>query len=878
MNLEEIFSLNPGSIVSGGFTFNPNAHLVGGNLDLLDSNGNTIGGYYISDGDELLVLDISYNSQMVLVQYPSGTRVRQGYIYNDTNLIKYNAPYNWQNGSTSETVYISYDGDNVFGSLDPYEKATFLYKYNNRYCVVYTTFKGEFTKLGYVDYAGGISSSGNISNSNDEIEAGGIVSGGFTYDNNAVISNDSLYLRDKNGNIIPGREIDIGDNITVLDISYSKQLALVQYPAGGAVRQGYVTNNPNIITYYNPYNWINGSTSETVFLDSTGNDVFGSLDPYESATILYKKNGRTCVVYDTKEKGELSKCGFVDFEGLKSVPSNLTIPYVNYNNVTVRQYGISGMGKPLNIYKIGNGSKALFAGFAIHGFEDNWPHDGYALVQIATELIKKFADYNSQYGLGDWSIYIAQCINPDGVINGITNNGPGRCTMTTRIDMNRCFPYNFTQLTNPRNYTGPTPLGAPEAVALKNLVEEINNNSSEMIVIDFHGWMNMSQGNAEIGQYFDNQFGFGHNNIYAAGFFSSWAATLKNTKAVLIEYPTNTSNYEDVLRGNYIGKTYNAILNIIKARNESGGKIPLSVVLSIGAKGEAVKDLQAKLAYIGYQITIDGIFGEETLKIVEEFQRANDLYIDGIVGTQTMNKLNEKVEREETIKNTPIPENKIPTIEEQDEKYKEILELLGFNASKVFDNRDIGKIISLGSGLNAVMNVGIESSAKKISGKKFPTINISDGKIKSASVGVINNLGITINKTSLTDVSMLIGNGSIALIITKDQQLKIKLISTYKTKDGEYSFSNSIVLTFTILPNVKPGGVAPSEYLSWEDLLNDIKLKKLNYQEKLSLGIALIVLISTLTGLDIFILSAGYPLYTFFDNAIKYMNSIINRR
>lgn len=510
MNLEEIFSLNPGTIVLGGFTFNPNAHLVGGNLDLLDSNGNTIGGYYISDGDELLVLDISYNSQMVLVQYPSGTRVRQGYIYNDTNLIKYNDPYNWQNGSTSETVY----------------------------------------------------------------------------------------------------------------------------------------------------------------LDSTGNDVFGSLDPYESATILYKKNGRTCVVYDTKEKGELSKCGFVDFEGLKSVPSNLTIPYVNYNNVTVRQYGTSGMGKPLNIYKIGNGSKALFAGFAIHGFEDNWPHDGYALVQIATELIKKFADYNSQYGLGDWSIYIAQCINPDGVINGITNNGPGRCTMTTRIDMNRCFPYNFTQLTNPRNYTGPTPLGAPEAVALKNLVEEINNNSSEMIVIDFHGWMNMSQGNAEIGQYFDNQFGFGHNNIYSAGFFSSWATTLKNTKAVLIEYPTNTSNYEDVLRGNYIGKTYNAILNIIKVRNESGGKIPLSVVLSIGAKGEAVKDLQAKLAYIGYQIIIDGIFGEETLKIVEEFQRANNLYVDGIVGAQTMNKLNEKVEREERIKNSNKDTNSENT-KEKIEKFNE---------------------------------------------------------------------------------------------------------------------------------------------------------------------------------------------------------------
>ncbi|MFR5263704.1 peptidoglycan-binding protein [Clostridium sp.] len=874
MNLNEIFSLTAGSIVSGGFSFSPNAHLSGGNLDLLDSEGNIINDRYVSDGDELLILDISYTSQRVLIQYPSGTNVRQGYIYNDTNLIKYNNPYNWQNGSTSETVYLNYEGANVFGSLDPYEKATFLYKANNRYCIVYTTSKGEFTKSGYVNYAGGISNTDNNS-SNSTIAAGGIVPEGFTYDNNAVISNDSLYLRDENGNIIPGREIDVGDNITVLDISYSKQLALVQYPAGGAVRQGYVTNNPNIITYYNPYNWINGSSDETVYLDSTGNSVFGSLSPYESATILYKKDGRTCVVYDTSEKGELSKCGFVDFEGLKSVPSNLTIPYINYNNVTVRQYGTSGMGKPLNIYKIGNGKKVIFAGFAIHGFEDNWPHDGYALVQIATELIKKFSDYNSQYGLGDWSIYIAQCINPDGVINGITNNGPGRCAMTTRVDMNRCFPYNFARLTNPRNYTGPTPLGAPEAVALKNIVQEINSTSSEMIVIDFHGWMNMSQGNAEIGQYFDNQFGFGHNNIYSAGFFSSWATTLKNTKAVLIEYPTSTKSYQDVLNGNYIGKTFNAIINIIKDRTTGSGSIGNTITtLSIGAKGEAVKDLQAKLAYIGYQITIDGIFGQETLNIVEDFQRQNGLYVDGIVGPQTMKKLDEKVEKEETIKPSPIPEDKVPSVDEQNEKYKNILELLGFNGSKVFENKGVGKIISLGAGINAVMNVGVESSAKKVSGKKFPTINISDGKIKSASVSVLGNLGVTINKTSLTDVSMLIGNGSIALVITKDQQLKIKLIATYKTKDGEYNFSNSIVITLTILPDVKPGGVAPAEYLSWEDLLNDVKTRKLTAKEKDMLGTSMIVLVISLVAPPLMVINASSA-SVFFVNAINYMKSII---
>ena len=136
--------------------------------------------------------------------------------------------------------------------------------------------------------------------------------------------------------------------------------------------------------------------------------------------------------------------------------------------------------------------------------------------------------------------------------------------ITSRIDMNRCFPYNFTLQYSSRNYTGANSFGAPEAKAIKGYLEKINSSSTEMIVLDFHGWMNFTQGNAEIGRYFGSQFGFGHNNGYSSGFFSSWASTLKNTKAVLIEYPTSTHSYSDVITGNYIGKTFNGIINVLK--------------------------------------------------------------------------------------------------------------------------------------------------------------------------------------------------------------------------------------------------------------------------------------------------------------------------
>jgi hypothetical protein len=97
------------------------------------------------------------------------------------------------------------------------------------------------------------------------ITPGDTVSGGFTYENNAQVVGDDLYLRDGSGNLISGRQVSDGDKITVLDIGYSKQLALIQYPAGGSVRQGYVTNATKIIKYFKQGAWVNGLTSETVY-------------------------------------------------------------------------------------------------------------------------------------------------------------------------------------------------------------------------------------------------------------------------------------------------------------------------------------------------------------------------------------------------------------------------------------------------------------------------------------------------------------------------------------------------------------------------------------------------------------------------------------
>lgn len=55
-----------------------------------------------------------------------------------------------------------------------------------------------------------------------------------------------------------------------------------------------------------------------------------------------------------------------------------------------------------------------------------------------------------------------------------------------------------------------------------------------------------------------------------------------------------------------------------------------SLPLSIGAKGELVKKLQARLG-----IKADRLFGPATKQVVMNFQKAHGLKVDGIVGSQT---------------------------------------------------------------------------------------------------------------------------------------------------------------------------------------------------------------------------------------------------
>lgn len=54
---------------------------------------------------------------------------------------------------------------------------------------------------------------------------------------------------------------------------------------------------------------------------------------------------------------------------------------------------------------------------------------------------------------------------------------------------------------------------------------------------------------------------------------------------------------------------------------------------------DVIKNIQTLLNEKGYNLSVDGIVGNNTINAIKDFQKKNNLLVDGIVGNNTMNKL-----------------------------------------------------------------------------------------------------------------------------------------------------------------------------------------------------------------------------------------------
>ncbi len=271
----------------------------------------------------------------------------------------------------------------------------------------------------------------------------------------------------------------------------------------------------------------------------------------------------------------------VAFALLATIVSAFDIRDVNAPVYTTKiVYGTSGEGRELVAYKFGNGNNVLVAGFGIHGYEDNFDKDGGCLVYTADKLMQ-LLDANRQlitdYG---WSIYILPSMNPDGLIDGTSCNGPGRCTTTyldangnlvrgTGVDLNRSFPTNWTHYSSARNFNGSRALSAKEAQALAAFVQKVKGKGNN-ICLDVHGWMSQiitSTGkDGTLFKTFANRF---PNNTYAnctnaSGYFTAYTTSL-GYNSCLFEFPDGLYSMDAFKKSGYCESFNACVLDLLKS-------------------------------------------------------------------------------------------------------------------------------------------------------------------------------------------------------------------------------------------------------------------------------------------------------------------------
>ena len=194
-------------------------------------------------------------------------------------------------------------------------------------------------------------------------------------------------------------------------------------------------------------------------------------------------------------------------------------------------FGRSEQGRELTVHRVGNGEAAALMVFAVHGFEDKYDRDGQVLADIAHALLELCRQDPSV--LNGHSLYVVPCLNPDGLAEGRSANGFGRCN-ASGLDINRDFPVEWTQKESSRNKTGDAPFATAEARALRDLVAEIR----PVCAVDVHGWINGVYGHADMAACFQQAFGFAYRAYRGGGMLAQWLEE-ETGAAVLVELPGN---------------------------------------------------------------------------------------------------------------------------------------------------------------------------------------------------------------------------------------------------------------------------------------------------------------------------------------------------
>ena len=135
------------------------------------------------------------------------------------------------------------------------------------------------------------------------------------------------------------------------------------------------------------------------------------------------------------------------------------------------------------------------------------------------------------------------------------------------------------------------------------------------------------------------QTGSVNNNITYAGYQYDSTTDLYYLNARMYDAKTARFLQEDTYLGN-AGDPLSLNLYTYCANNPVIYIDPTGhVVAKVGTKGDTVAAIQEDLKKLGYNVKVDGIFGEQTKAAVIKFQKDNGLVVDGIVGNQTLTEI-----------------------------------------------------------------------------------------------------------------------------------------------------------------------------------------------------------------------------------------------
>ncbi len=271
---------------------------------------------------------------------------------------------------------------------------------------------------------------------------------------------------------------------------------------------------------------------------------------------------------------------------LASILSSLALPVLRKSAPLVMPtliekivYGRSGGGRELVAYRYGSGPNVLVLTFALHGFEDCYAKDGQLLVDTANTVRRRLeAEYDLLVRSRNWSVYVIPCANPDGLAEGWTNNGPGRCTVYSYdsagnlqkkgYDLNRSFPYNWSRCQGSRNYNGTAPLQAPEAKALADFTQKVKG-SGYNVLIDSHGWLELTMAkgsrNSTLARLFEEYFSENSCTYFisASGFYAAWAGHVVGYDSCMFEFP-EISGYNSFYNRGYHTRFANTIALLLR--------------------------------------------------------------------------------------------------------------------------------------------------------------------------------------------------------------------------------------------------------------------------------------------------------------------------